>query len=58
MEQKNNGRNYNVKKEQYNREDRFTEGNITKQNKGTRDDTRIEERRWTNLRRQWNSLCR
>ena len=58
MEQKNNSRNYDIKKKQYNREDRFTQGNTIKQNKRTRDNTRIEERRRTNLGRQQNSLCR
>ena len=58
MEQKNNSRNYNVKKKQCNREDRFTKGNTTKWNKEVRGDTRIEERRQTNLERQCNSLCK
>jgi len=30
MEQKNNGRNYDIKKKQCNRENRSIEGNITK----------------------------
>ena len=29
-----------------------------KQNKRARDNTRTKERRWKNLGRQWNSLCR
>jgi len=45
MEQKNYSRNYDVKKEQYNGKDGFTEGNSTKQNKRVRSDTRAKERR-------------
>ena len=58
MEQKNNGRDYNVKKKQYNRKDRSIEENTMKQNKRVRSDIGIEERRWTSLRRQKNSLYR
>ena len=43
MEQKNNGRNYNIKKKQHNRENRSIKGNITKWNKRVRSDTGTEE---------------
>ena len=58
MEQKNYGRNYNVKKKQYAGEYGFIEKNSMKQNKKARSDTGAEERRWTSLGRQYNSLCR
>ena len=51
MEQKNNSRNYDVQKKQYNRKDRSIEGNTTKWNKRVRSDIRTKERRWTNLKR-------
>jgi len=49
MEQKNYSRNYNVKKKQHNREDRFNKGNTIKQNQRARSDTGVKERRWTSL---------
>ena len=58
MEQKNNSRNYNVKKKQHNRENRSIEGNTTKWNKRARSNTGTEERRWKNLGKQQNSLYR
>ena len=51
MKQKNNGKNYNVKKKQHNRKDRFIEGNTMKQNKRARSNTGNEERRCTSLGR-------
>jgi len=51
MKQKNYCKNYNVKKKQHNKEDRFIEGNSTKQNKRARSDTRAEKRRWISLGR-------
>jgi len=45
MEQKNYSRNYDIKKKQHNKEDRFTEENSMKQNKRAESDTRAEERR-------------
>jgi len=51
MEQKNNSRNYDVKKKQHNRENRSIERNAMKWNKRARSDTGTEERRWTSLRR-------
>jgi len=52
MEQKNNGRNYNVKKKQHNRKDRSIEENTIKQSKRVRNNIGIEERRQTSLRGQ------
>ena len=45
MEQKNNSRNYDVKKKQCNRKDRSIKGNTTKWNKIVRSDIGTEERR-------------
>ena len=45
MKQKNNSRNYDVKKKQHNRENRSIEGNTTKQNKRARSNTETKERR-------------
>ena len=47
-----------LRKKQHNREDGATKGNMMKQNKRARGDTRTKERRWTSLERWWNSLCR
>ena len=47
MENKNNGWNYNVEKEQCNRENGVSKGNPVKWDKGTESDTRVkDEQAW------------
>jgi len=58
MDEKNNSRGHNVTKKQNGRRNQLIRRYITKQNKGERDSSRIEERRWSIMGRQWNCLCR
>ena len=49
MDKENNCWNYNVEKEQSNGKNKVSKEDSAKQNKGTRSDIRIKERKWTSL---------
>jgi len=57
MDKKNNSRDHDVVKKQNGRRNQLIRRDMTKQDKGERDSSRIEERRWSIMERQWNCLC-
>ena len=58
MDEKNNGKDHNIVKKQDGRRNQFVERDIIKQYKGERDHSRVEERKWLIMGRQWNCICR
>jgi len=57
MDRKNNSRGHNITKKQNGRRNQLIGKDMTKQNKEERDSSRIEERTWSIIGRQWNCLC-